>query len=286
MDTIVITGASSGIGLETALLLTQYGYNIIGIGRSEYKCKQANEWIISKNPKAKIKFYLADLLHQREVVRVAEQIIQYLNENCNGKLHAIINNAGCVRSWYMTTDEGYEHQFALNHLAGFLLTYKLLPALIKAKGRVIMTGSESHKGIKINWDNIMLYRRYNPLVAYKQSKLCNMLFAKGLNERYAAEGIHAYVVDPGLVNTDIGNKETGMLVNLIWSLRKRYGVSPAVPAKTYAFLCEQSPPPDGLYYYLCKEKKYSRQVTSQNADRLFALSERLCGIQYGKVQKL
>jgi retinol dehydrogenase-13 len=132
----------------------------------------------------------------------------------------------------------------------------------------------------------MLYRRYNPLVAYKQSKLCNMLFAKGLNEHYAAEGIHAYVVDPGLVNTDIGNKETGMLVNFIWSLRKRYGVSPAVPAKTYAFLCEQSPPPDGLYYYLCKEKKYSRQVTSQNADRLFALSERLCGIQYGKVQKL
>ena len=56
MDTIVITGASSGIGLETALLLTQYGYNIIGIGRSEYKCKQANEWIISKIPRPKLSF--------------------------------------------------------------------------------------------------------------------------------------------------------------------------------------------------------------------------------------
>jgi NAD(P)-dependent dehydrogenase (short-subunit alcohol dehydrogenase family) len=118
-------------------------------------------------------------MQQREVVRVADEINQYLNEKCNGELYALINNAGCVRSWYMTTDEGYEQQFALNHLAGFLLTYKLLPALKKAQGRVIMTGSESHKGIKVNWDNIMLLRRYNPLTAYKQSKLCNILFAKG-----------------------------------------------------------------------------------------------------------
>jgi NAD(P)-dependent dehydrogenase (short-subunit alcohol dehydrogenase family) len=104
-----------------------------------------------------------------------------------------------------------------------------------------------------------------------------------LNDRYATAGIRAYVVDPGLVNTDIGNKETGGLVNFIWSLRKRYGVPPSVPAKTFAFLCEQKIPPEGLYYCLCKEKNYSRQVTSENADRLFELSERLCDIRYGKV---
>src|SRR5690554_2465832 len=206
MRTIVITGASSGIGLETAKILANSGYNVLGIGRSSIKCNRAKERILSENPDAKITFFLADLMNQGQVIKLAEELNLYLERESNGQLYALINNAGCVRSHYMTTDEGYEHQFALNHLAGFLLTYKLLPALIKAKGRVIMTGSESHKGIKINWDNIMLYRRYNPLVAYKQSKLCNMLFAKGLNERYAAEGIHAYVVDPGLVNTDIGNK--------------------------------------------------------------------------------
>ena len=188
------------------------------------------------------------------------------------------------RSWYTTTEEGYEQQFALNYLAGFLLTYKLLPFLQKANGRVMMTGSESHKGIKVHWDDVMLRRGYNPLTAYKQSKLCNILFAKGLNDRYASKEIRAHVVDPGLVNTDIGNKQTGGLVNIIWAMRKKHGVSPEIPAKTFAFLCKQEPAPDGLYYYLCQESKYSKQVTSENADKLFELSERLCGIKYDKLE--
>jgi len=283
MKTVVITGASSGIGLETARLLARLGYNVLGIGRSEANCNKAKELILSENTNAKVEYFLADLMQQREVNRVSEKINAYLNERCNGELHALINNAGCVRSWYMTTYEGYEQQFALNHLAGFLLTYKLLPALKKAQGRVIMTGSDSHKGIKVHWNDVMLRHRYNPLTAYKQSKLCNLLFAKGLNDRFALDGIRAYVVDPGLVNTDIGNKDTGFLVNLIWKIRKKHGVSPDVPAKTYAYLCEVKDVPDGLYFYLCKEKNYSNEVTKENADRLFELSERLCDIQYGKV---
>ena len=282
MKTIVITGATSGIGLETARVLTRKGYSVIGIGHSKTNCERAEANILSENPDAKITYFLADLMQQREVLRAAEEITAYLNTNCNGELYALINNAGCVRSWYTTTDEGYEQQFALNYLAGFLLTHELLPFLQKAGGRILMTGSESHKGIKVHWDDVMLRRGYNPLTAYKQSKLCNILFAKGLNVRYAASGIRACVVDPGLVNTDIGNKKTGGLVNFIWALRKRHGVSPTVPAKTYAFLCEQEAAPDGLYYYLCKENSYSKQVTSENADRLFALSGRLCGIHYDK----
>jgi NAD(P)-dependent dehydrogenase (short-subunit alcohol dehydrogenase family) len=280
MKTIVITGASSGIGLETARILTRKGFNVLGIGHSEVNCNRAKGSILSENPDADITYFLADLMQQREVIRVADEITLCLNQKSNGKLHALINNAGCVRSWYMTTEEGYEQQFALNHLAGFLLTYKLLPALKKAHGRVIMTGSESHKGIRVHWDDVMLRRRYNPLTAYKQSKLCNLLFAKSLNDRYATAGIRAYVVDPGLVKTGIGNKETGWLVNFIWMLRKRGGVPPEVPAETYAFLCERETLPDGLYYHLCKKKNYSKQVTSENADRLFKLSERLCGIEY------
>lgn len=280
MKTVVITGATSGIGLETARILTRKGFNVIGIGRSEVNCNRARGIILSDTPDANIRYFLADLLQQHQVVSVAEKINSYLDENSNGELHVLINNAGCVRSRYMTTDEGYEHQFALNHLAGFLLTHKLLSKLIKTRGRVIMTGSISHKGIKIHWNDIMLSRRYNPLRAYKQSKLCNILFARGLNDRFTPAGIRACVVDPGLVNTDIGNKGTGGIVNLFWSLRKRHGVSPAVPAETFAFLCTCEPAPEGLYYHLCREEGYSRQVTSENADRLFELSERLCGIHY------
>ena len=244
MNTIVITGATSGIGLETARILAQQGYFVIGIGHSEENCVRAKESILSGNSDAEIKYFIADLMQQREVLRVAEEITAYLNENCNGQLYALINNAGCVRSWYMTTDEGYEQQFALNYLAGFLLTYELLPFLQKANGRIIMTGSKSHKGIKVHWNDVMIRRNYNPLTAYKQSKLCNILFAKGLNDRYAASDMHAYVVDPGLVNTDIGNKKTGGLVNFIWGLRKRHGVPPTIPAKTYAFLCGEEELPN------------------------------------------
>jgi NAD(P)-dependent dehydrogenase (short-subunit alcohol dehydrogenase family) len=280
MKSVVITGATSGIGLETARVLAAQGFFLIGIGRSVENCKRAEKSIFSDYPKAKIKYFTADLIQQREVLRVAGEVQDCLSENCDSALDVLINNAGCVRSWYTTTDEGYEQQFALNHLAAFLLTYKLLPMLKKAKGRIIMTGSKSHKGTKVHWADVMLHKGYNPLKAYKQSKLCNILFARGLNDRFAGVGIRAYVVDPGLVNTDIGNKNTGTLVNLIWTLRKRHGVSPAVPAKNYAFLCECDDPPEGLYYYLCRERSYSRQVTQENADRLFVLSERLCGISY------
>lgn len=210
MKTIVITGATSGIGFETARLLAMQGYQVFGIGRSQENCAQAQSMILQSAPDGQIRFYVADLLQQREVVQVANQVRMDLEKNSDGALHALINNAGCARSWYMTTEEGYEHQFALNYLTGFLLTYALLPSLYKARGRVIMTGSKSHHGAKVHWEDVMLTRRYNPLTAYKQSKLCDILFAKGFNDRYAQWGMRAYTVDPGLVRTDIGNK-TGEL---------------------------------------------------------------------------
>lgn len=281
MKAVVITGASSGIGFEIARLLSK-NYFVIGIGRNKNNCARSKELILSENSDAKIVYFIADLIQQNEVNRVADEIRAYLENNKNLELYGLINNAGCVRSWYTTSEEGYEQQFALNHLAGFLLTYRLLPFIIKAKGRIIMTGSQSHKGIKMRWNDVMLRQRYNPLTAYKQSKLCNILFAKGLNDRFACAGIRAYVVDPGLVRTDIGNKQTGYLVNLIWSIRKKHGISPEIPAKTYEFLVGTQPEPKGLYYRLCEEKAYSRQVTSENADRLFLLSEELCGISYNR----
>ena len=282
MKTVVITGATSGIGLEIARIFIQRGVSVIAIGHSEDHCERAKRDLLLENPDANIRFFAADLMQEREVVSVSERIAACLRSDSGGELHALINNAGCVRSWYATTEEGYEQQFALNYLAGFLLTYQLLPFLQKANGRVLFTGSGSHKGIRVHWDDIMLRRGYNPLTAYKQSKLCNILFAKALNDRYAQYGIRAYVVDPGLVNTNIGNKKTGTLVNLFWTLHKRSGEPPAVPARTFAFLCEWERVPEGLYYYHCKEVPYSKQVIVENASRLFTLSERLCNICYDK----
>lgn len=280
MKTAVITGASSGIGLASACALAEKGFTIIGVGRDEARCREAAKRIRSCAEGADVWFVTADLMQQREVLRAAGEISAYLEQSCGGKLEVFISNAGCVRSWYTTTEEGYEQQFALNHLSGFLLTHELLPYLFNAGGRVMITGSESHKGTRVRWDDVMLSKGYHPLLAYKQSKLCNILFARGLNDRYNASGIRAYTVDPGLVCTDIGNKNTGGIVDLVWKLRKKHGVSPDVPAKTFAFLSTREPAPQGLYYFRCKPNTCSREVTTGNADRLFALSERLCGIVY------
>lgn len=280
MKTAVITGASSGIGLAAAAELAQNGYRIIGIGHDKARCEAAKEQIAARVPAANIVFLCGDLLHQREVERTASGIAEILASENDNRLEVLINNAGCVRSWYTTTEEGYEQQFALNHLAAFLLTFRLLPQLKRAQGRVIMTGSESHKHMRMRWNDLMLTRGYNPLAAYKQSKLANILFACGLNERYRKNGILAYVVDPGLVCTEIGCKNTGGLVDWIWNMRKKHGVQPEVPAKTYAYLCETDPAPAELYYHACKPNSYSRQVTCGNANRLFAVSENLCGIAY------
>ena len=280
MKTAVITGASSGIGFAAAAELAQKGYNIIGVGRDEAHCADAAEQIKKRAPESNVIFLIGDLMQQRDVLRIACEINQILTRENEGKLEVLINNAGCVRSWFTTTEEGYEQQFALNHLAGFLLTHQLLAPLRRAEGRVIMTGSESHKNTLMRWNDVMLTRGYNPLIAYKQSKLANILFAKGLNGRYLGDGIRAYVVDPGLVCTEIGCKNTGGIVDWVWNLRKKHGVNPDVPAKTFAYLSETKPAPRELYYHLCKPNRCSAQVTSKNADKLFALSERLCGVQY------
>lgn len=282
MDTVIVTGATSGIGLAVARVLLKRGYRVLGVGRCEKNCKTAESELEKEYPGANVRYYYGDLMQQREVKRLSEALRRDIDGHREGKLYALINNAGCARSWYATTEEGYEQQFALNHLAGFLLAHYMLPCLKKGRGLIAMTGSGSHRHMKVRWDDIMFEKRYHPLLAYKQSKLCNLLFAVALNKRFSNDGIRAYVVDPGLVKTDIGFKDTGRLVRFVWSMRRRRGAMPQVPAKTYAFLLDAEPPEGGLYYRQCRRAGYSRRVTEKDADRLFELSEHLTGVVFGK----
>jgi len=277
MKTAIITGATSGIGLATAQALCADGVRVIGIGRAQERCDAARETVLKAVPSADIRYLIADLSAQAEVNAAAEQAADIIKADCNGRLDALILNAGGVRNWYTTTPEGYELQFALNHLSGFLLTARLLPLLQAAQGRVILTGSNSHKLMRMHWRDLMYKKHYSCLMAYKQSKLCNMLFAAELNRRYAP-AVRAYVVDPGLVNTEIGKKQTSGIVAWFWSKRGKHGTPSEVPARTYAFLVGADTPPEGLYYHDCAEAKYSRAAKSEaDAKRLFELSNRLCG---------
>ncbi len=287
MNTAVITGATSGIGFAVAKKLLDMDWRVLLIGHTKDNCDKAQAKLRGLFPKGEIAFFHGDLMHQREVNRVAGELNGYLDEHCEGCLQVLINNAGAVRTWYTTTEEGYEQQFALNHLAGFLLTHRLMGALKKAGGRLILTGSGSHKHYNIRWDDMMYQkRRYSCLGAYKQTKLCNLLFAGEFNSRYDKEGVRAYVVDPGLVGTDIGFKQTSGLVRAVWSMRKRQGIPPETAARTYGYLCNPSFAENGLYYLNSKQAPYDRRA-DRPADRakLFDMSEKLCGIDaFGEVE--
>ena len=280
MKTIAITGATSGIGYAVAVAMLHQGWRVLMIGHTKENSENTLAKLQSAFPDGVMASFYGDLMQQREVHRVAEEVLAYLSAHAEGRLEALVNNAGAVRTWYTTTQEGLEQQFALNHLAGFLLTHLLMPALRAGKGRIILTSSASHKHCRVRFDDIMYQRRrYSCLGAYKQSKLCNVLFAAAFNGRYACEGLRAYAVDPGLVATDIGFKQTGGLVRMVWAMRKAQGVPAELPAQTYQMLCVADSAPDGLYYHDGKAAKHDRHANSlEDQRRLFALSEKLCGI--------
>jgi NAD(P)-dependent dehydrogenase (short-subunit alcohol dehydrogenase family) len=239
------------------------------------------------NPDARIRFFLSDLSSQSQVGSLGVQIQRYLQENTGGQLHALINNAGTIANRFTATEDGYELQFAVNHLAPFLLSHLLFPQLRTAPvSRVVTVSSNSHRGMRMCWQDVMLHRNYNTLLAYKQSKLANVLFTYEFNRRFGtSENVKALAADPGLVNTDIGLKGTYGLVRWIWQRRSRGGEDPDVIGKEVAWLAvsPEADTKESAYWkhgLPVQPSRYARR--EDEARRLWQLSESLCGITFGK----
>lgn len=282
--TILITGATSGIGLAAAQELAGLGAEILGVGRSSQRCDQTAEMIRNATSNPNISFFTADLSAQRQVRRVAEEVTAHIKNN-SGRLDVLVNNAGAVSTWYRATEDGYELQFAVNHLAAFLLTHELLPLLQAApEARILTVTSRSHRRMRIFWKDVMLRRYYFILLAYKQSKLANVMFTIGINQRLKpGSPIRAYAIDPGLVNTTIALKDQPAIVRWVWNLRRQKGAHPSEGAKTliYAASASHLDPPDGVYWRHCRSippSPYAQRL--DEVERLWVLSERLCGVEY------
>lgn len=280
---MVISGATSGIGYAAALELAEKGAVVIGIGRSEDRCQETEQKLKKVSPHGQGKYLLADLSAQRQVRNLASEIGDWLRENELDKIDVLVNNAAMVMNWYTATEDGYEMQFAVNHLSHFLLTHELMPFLKAAPAaRVLTVSSNSHRKMRIHWNDVMLRRRYNTLLAYKQSKLANVLFSAEFNRRFGeTTAMRAYAIDPGLVNTDIGLKGTGGIVRLVWQRRQKKGVTPEKGAETVIFVAADSSVKGSMdvYWKDCaplEPSKYSQR--EDESARLWELSERLCGI--------
>ena len=175
--TMVVTGATSGIGLAVADRLASQGAYVIGVGRSAERCMQVESRLRTAHPEGKAAYCVADLSLQSQVRQLAAQIWEKLGSNGTTHLDGLVNNAGTFTYKLTLTPEGFEMQWAVNHLAAFLLTHELLPLLQAAPvARVVTASSMSHYLGRMHWDDIQLRRGYNGLRAYRQTKLANVLF--------------------------------------------------------------------------------------------------------------
>lgn len=276
---ILITGATAGIGLETARQLAKTGANIYIVGRNNEKCTTAIENIKSFSDNANISFFTADLSSQKQVRKLAGEINATLP--C---LDILINNAGAVYQERGFSEDNIELTFATNHLSYFLLTHLLLDVMKKSSSaRVINVSSGSHYKGKLDFNDLYMNSGYGGLKAYERSKLCNVLFTIALAEKLKDTGITVNALHPGRVKTDIGNKNSGLFYTFAWAVFTALsGISVEDGAKTSVYLATSNDVKDitGKYFDDCKVKEYSSYAkTPGMKEKLWEVSEELTRVE-------
>lgn len=229
---VLITGATSGIGKQTALQLADMGFRIFIVGRDEAACKGVVDMLRPADSGAH-GYFVCDLSSMAQIKVLADEIKKSLSYIC-----VLINNAGCVNSSRTLTAEGLERTFAINHMSYFYLTQELLPLLrVHPGARIVSVASDSHYYGKIEFDNIQGERSYFIMNQYSNTKLMNVLFTMELSRKLEVEGITANCLHPGVVKTRIGNKHTGFFMASVWGFFTTLrGISEAEGAKTSVYL--------------------------------------------------
>ena len=278
--TYVVTGSTSGIGREVARYLAGRGGKVLGVGRDNGRCREAEREIRACTGNPDVTFLTADLSSQSEIRVVAKDILRL-----SPTIDVLVNNAGVFTLTRKETVDGLETQLAVNWLAAFMLTGLLMPRLLEAPcARVVTVSSGSHFAGTMHWDDVGLKRGYHGLKAYDQSKLAVVLFSYELSRRLLTEPrLATYAVDPGLVKTQIAAKGNNGLVRLVWKIRTRNGISAEQAAESVAW-CAIAPAAAGKTGLYWKERKpllsSSESCDPRSAGRLWELGERLCGIRY------
>jgi NAD(P)-dependent dehydrogenase (short-subunit alcohol dehydrogenase family) len=274
--TCLVTGATSGIGKETARQLAALGARVIIVARNEERGAAAAADIRASVPSAELELMTADLSSLDQVRRLADDV-----QARHDRLDVLMNNAGVISLRRQTAD-GLEITFAINHLAPFLLT-GLLRDLLKrsAPARVVTVASAAHSGIRtIPWDNLATGEHIRQGDLYGLSKLLNILFTSELARRLEGTGVTANCLHPGFIRTSIGRDVTGPEgVGLRLLLRMCPG--PATGAKTPVFLASSPEVAEASGGYYIRSKLAEPSALARDASaaaRLWTLSAGLTGL--------
>jgi retinol dehydrogenase 12 len=262
----LVTGATLGIGKETALGLARKGAQVVIVGRDPERTRETAAWIAREPGNSQVDFFVADLSSQAEVRRLANEF-----KSKYSRLDVLLNNAGALFTRRETTVDGFERTWALNHLAEFLLTQLLLDTLeASAPARVVNVASSVHTGGRIAFDDLQGEKKYSGVGAYNQSKLANILFTYALARRLKGKGVTANCLHPGVVATGFGQNTPGLVKTLL-GLARPFLITPEKGAATSIYLASSPEVADitGKYFAKC------RPIASAKITSDVALQEKL-----------
>jgi NAD(P)-dependent dehydrogenase (short-subunit alcohol dehydrogenase family) len=275
--TVLITGASRGIGLEAALALARLGADVVLVGRDRDRTAAALEAVRSCS-RSHATSYICDFASQTSIRELAAVV-----RRNHARLHVLVNNAGGVHRRRSLTVDGIETTFATNHLGYFLLTNLLLDVLLASTpARIVTVASIGHRNGTIHFDDLGLERGYGILKAYSQSKLANVLFAAELARRLEGTGVTSNSVHPGSVDTNIWTGAPWWAKPMITLLFRPWFITPEQGGATIVQLAA-SPSLEGVtgrYFENQSPVEPSTAARSlATAQRLWKVSARLVGTE-------
>ncbi len=281
--TVLVTGATDGIGRETALALGRLGARVLVHGRDREK----GEAVVDRlrdGPAAGASLHLADFASFDAVRDLARAV----RADCDA-LDALVNNAGTYFREGRLTDDGFEYTIAVNHLAPFLLTHELLDSLSAAGGRVVNVASDAHRGADVDFDAFRSVADYSGFGAYGQSKLANVLFTRELHRRLRAADspVTTDALHPGAIPGS--NFARNMPAPARWAtnlvgalptvLTRPFLTTVAEGAETPVYLVADDDGGEGDYWVDCRRKRPSRTARDDDlARRLWRVSADAVGV--------
>lgn len=260
--TVLVTGATRGIGQVTAQELARRGAHVVIMGRDADRTARTAQEVGAQD------FIVADLSDLTSTARAAAEFRDRYD-----RLDVLVNNAGAIFETRQVTSDGIEMTWALNHLAPFLLTRQLLSLLlVTPDSRVVTVASAAHQPARLQFKDLEFKGRYSAWGAYGQSKLANILFARELARRGA--GVQSYSLHPGVVASGFGHNGQGYLKRL-YKYVDRFAISPAQGAQTSIYLASTKDRLVNGGYYVNRRLATpgARALDDGAAYRLWALSE-------------